>query len=355
MALYPTRVLDRVGSLLDGASATSDLEYHRVELVAAARRRREGRPIPEALVACERAAAVAALAAPALLRRVRDAATGPLVLIKGPDVARYYPDPSERDFSDLDVLAPDAAVTQGELLAAGFEEVGEPALYEHIHHLRPLHWPGLPLVIEVHSALKWIEGVEPPPTGELLAAAESQPTRPDGLLVLPAAHHALVLAAHGWAHEPLARLRDLLDIALVAGAADLDEIDELAARWGVWRMWRTTYRAIDAVVGDAPRPLSVALWGRHLVEARERTVLESHLERLCGDLWGLPRHQLIAVVTALGADLVPRAGESWTAKFARTRAAVNNAFVPKSQHDRMLEKKETYDPAAPSEAAARVA
>jgi putative nucleotidyltransferase-like protein len=355
MALYPSRVLDRVGALLDSAPRTADLEYHRLELVAAARMRREGRAVPAELVARERAAAVAALAAPALLRRVRMATTGPLVLIKGPDVARYYPDPAERDFSDLDVLAPDAVATQRRLLQVGFEEVGEPRLYEDIHHLRPLHWPGLPLVIEVHSAPKWIEGVEPPDTAELIAAAESQPPRPDGMLVLPAAHHALVLAAHGWAHEPLARLRDLLDIALVAGAADLDEVDRLAKRWGVWRMWRTTSRAIDAVVGDGPRPLSVALWGRHLVSARERTVLESHLERWCGDIWGIPRNQLLAALTAIGADMRPRSDEGWTTKVARSRAAISNAFVPKSQHDQMLERKETYDAASPSEAATRVA
>jgi len=355
MALYPTRVLDRVGALLDSAPRTADLEYHRLDLVATARMRREGRAVPAELVTRERAAAVAALAAPALLHRVRKATAGPLVLIKGPDVARYYPDPAERDFSDLDVLSPDALATQRQLLRAGFQEVGEPELYEDIHHLRPLHWPGLPLVVEVHSAPKWIQGVEPPSAAELIAAAESEPVRPDGLLVLPAAHHALVLAAHGWAHEPLARLRDLLDIALVTAAADPDEVDRLAKRWGIWRMWRTTSRAIDAVVGDAPRPLSVTLWARHLESARERTVLESHLERVCGDIWGLPRNQLLAALTAIGADVRPRSDEGWTAKVARSRAALNNAFVPKSQHDQMLERKETYDAASPSEAATRVA
>ena len=355
MALYPSQILDRVGALIDNAPSTADLAYHRVELIAAARWRRKGRPVPAELVACERAAAVSALAAGRLLERVRQATDGPLILIKGPDVARYYPDAAERDFSDLDVLTQDAPGTQRQLLAAGFEEVGDPALYEGIHHLRPLHWPGLPLVVEVHSSPKWIEGVMPPDAAELIAAAESQPERPDGLLVLPAAHHALVLAAHGWAHEPLARLRDLLDIALVARAARYEELDRLAAAWGLQRMWRTTFCAIEAVVGDGPRPLSVALWGRHLEEARERTVLESHLERTCGDLWGLPRSHLPSVVTALGADLLPRAGEGWAAKVVRTRAALSDAFVPKSQHDRMLERKERHDAASTPEAARRVA
>jgi hypothetical protein len=355
MALYPSQMLDRVGALIDHAPSTADLAYHRVELIAAARWRRKGRSIPADLVACERAAAVSALAAGRLLERVRQATDGPLVLIKGPDVARYYPDPAERDFSDLDVLTRDAPATQRQLLGSGFVEVGEPALYQGIHHLRPLHWPGLPLVVEVHSSAKWIDGVVPPDTAELIAAAESQPGRPDGFLVLPPAHHALVLAAHGWAHEPLARLRDLLDIALVARAAHYEEIDRLAAAWGLQRMWRTTACAIEAVVGDGPRPLSVVLWGRHLEEARERTVVESQPERTCGDLWGLPRSHLPSVVTALGADLLPGAGEGWAAKVVRTRAALSNAFVPKSQHDRMLERKERHDAASPPEAARRVA
>jgi hypothetical protein len=188
-----------------------------------------------------------------------------------------------------------------------------------------------------------------------VAAASSEPPRADGLLLLPPAHHALLLAVHGWAHTPLARLRDLLDVALVGAAAEPDEIDELAARWGVRRMWRSTSRAIDAVLGGGMRPASVAIWARHLEQARERTVLESHLQRWLGSLWGLPTERLLSAVGALGADLLPDRGEAWPAKLARTRAAVGNAFVPKSQHDEMLQRKEEDDGTSTSDEPARVA
>ncbi|MGH2716768.1 MAG: nucleotidyltransferase family protein, partial [Thermoleophilaceae bacterium] len=287
-----------------------------------------------------------------LLRRVRESADGPLLLVKGPEVARHYPDPSLRDFRDVDLIVRDSAATQRQLLAAGFEEVGEPWVYEGIHHLRPLHWPGLPLVVEVHHSPKWLDHVEPPTAGSLLCAGVR---RPDGLLVPPPAHHALVLAAHGWAHRPLTRVRDLLDVALVALAANPAEVDRLAGAWGVRRMWRTTARAIGAVLGAGRRPVSVAVWARHLEDARERTVLESHLQRSLSDLWGLPRNRLLAAGDGVRGILAPEDGEGWPDKLARTRAAIGNAFTPKSQHDRMLQRKEEDGPASTAEPPARVA
>ena len=53
---------------------------------------------------------------------------------------------------------------------------------------------------------------------ELLAAASPRDGGPAGILVLPPEHHLLLLAAHSWAHEPLRRLRDIVDMALVAGS-----------------------------------------------------------------------------------------------------------------------------------------
>jgi hypothetical protein len=153
----------------------------------------------------------------------------------------------------------------------------------------------------------------------------------------------------------LSRLRDLLDVALVARAADPEQLSELARDWGLARMWRTTDRAAQAVLGDGVRPISIAVWARHLGEARERTVLESHLQRWLGDLWGLPGDRLVAAASAVGADLVPEPHEGWPTKLARTRVAVGNAFKPKSQHDRMLQGEEEDDHAKTAKAPARVA
>ena len=153
---------------------------------------------------------------PLLLERIRTATEGPLLLVKGPEVARLYPDPALRSFRDLDILVPDAPATQRQLLAAGFQETGDPRLYEQIHHLRPLFWPGLPLLVEVHSSPKWIASLDPPPAAELIRTAARSQAGPPGVLAPSPAQHALLLAAHAWAHRPLSRLRDLIDIAVVA-------------------------------------------------------------------------------------------------------------------------------------------
>ena len=82
--------------------------------------------------------------------------------MKGPEVALRYPGPALRGFRDLDLLVPDAPAVQRELLAAGFEPVGLPEKYAAIHHLRPLAYPGLPLLVEVHDRPKWPEHLRTP-------------------------------------------------------------------------------------------------------------------------------------------------------------------------------------------------
>jgi hypothetical protein len=69
----------------------------------------------------QRAASVGAMLAPALLQRIREAAGGELILLKGPEVAALYPAGGRR-FSDVDVLVRDADSVQAALLRAGFVE-----------------------------------------------------------------------------------------------------------------------------------------------------------------------------------------------------------------------------------------
>ena len=109
---------------------------------------------------------------------------------------------------------------QAALLAAGFVEVGEAGRYEDIHHLRALWWPGLPLVVEIHDRPKWPDGLTGPSTEELLAAAVPARLGVDGIGALPPAEHALLLAAHAWAHEPLGRLGQLVDVAATLRRTD---------------------------------------------------------------------------------------------------------------------------------------
>jgi Uncharacterised nucleotidyltransferase len=330
-------IFERLDGLLDEAPSVHDLEHHRLLLVAARRRRELGLEVPGRMLGAERMAAAGALATAPLLGRVRDALDGPVLLVKGAEVARRYPDPALRSFGDLDLIVPDAERAQRQLRRAGFEPCGEAWVYEGIHHLRPLRLPGFPLLVELHHEPKWVDGLEPPSVEELLRLAVPAPWLCEGVLVLPPAPHALLMTAHTWGHYPLTPLRDLLDIALVAGEAERDEIERLAAAWGLERLWRSTWRATNCLFGDGRRPLSTRVWARHLAQVRERTVLESHLQRWLAGLWAVPRRQALGNFRrAVANDLRPGGDETWGAKLGRTRRALRNAFLRKSHHDHAL-------------------
>jgi hypothetical protein len=328
-----------VEHLADRAASIDDLRAHRMHLIAARRMRALGRPVPAALENEMRTSAACSLSVPLLLRRVRAALDGPLVVIKGPEVAAHYPDPVLRPYGDLDLLVADAAAAQRALLAAGFFPIGDPRLYEDIHHLRPLASPGLPLYVELHSAPKWPDGFSAPRSAELIAAAVPSSLGVDGVCTLDRAHHALVLAAHSWAHSPLRRVGELLDVAVVADGLAAAELRALAARWGLRRIWDTTTAAADALFAGGGTTLPLRTWARHLRHVRERTVLESHLERWLSGFWGLDAGSAIAGVRAtLARELLPAPGETVRAKLSRTRLAVGNARVHQSHHADQVER-----------------
>lgn len=332
----------QIDSLLERAPADSALRLHRVELLEARRRRAAGiRPGPE-LEADETRARAADLAVAPLLARVRTACDASLLVVKGPEVAVDYPKPWLRPFHDLDLLTDDAAGVQAALLAAGFREVGDPALFEGIHHLRPLWWPGLPLTIELHSRPKWPAELGGPAVAELLESAVPARVGVPGISTLPPAHHAVLLAAHAWAHEPLARLGQLIDVAATVARAAPGEAAALARRWGCLRMWRTTERAARALIHGDVRALSVALWARHLPAVRERTVFESHLHEWLAPVAGLPARRAPAAVLRAVLDAGRRGtDETWRMKLARTRVALRNAATARSEHGLSLEQRHT--------------
>ena len=232
----------RVDELLARAPGPEALRYHRLHLLDARRRLALGQVLePDRLH--ERDGALAdVLAAPLVLERARSAWDGQLVLIKGPEVACNYPGAATRPFGDLDLVTEDAPAARRALIAAGFQEMGHPDLYENLHHLRPLRWPGTPLAVELHMRPMWPAGLEAPPVAELLRRAVPSRTVA-GIDSLPAAEHALVLAAHGWADEPLARIGRLLDVAATAARAVPGDVDAIAREWGCMRMWRAVARA----------------------------------------------------------------------------------------------------------------
>lgn len=333
---------DRVEELVDRAEDLSDLREHRLELFAARRWRELGRAVPDDVVDEERRAAIMTMTAPLVLEKIRAAVEGPVVLLKGPEVAFRYPNPDLRPYGDLDILVPNPNEVHAALRAAGFEEVGDPDLYVDIHHLRPLRHRSLPVIVEVHSAPKWIESLEPPRTSELIAAAVPSRVGVDGILTLRPDHHALVLAAHSWAHEPLGRLLELVDIAVMIQGLDRDGLHALASAWRMERVWNTTLTAMDALLTNGVRrePLPLRLWARNLPSVRSRTVFESHVERWLAGFWALPLPKALRAAGASAArSLGPEEGETWRDKLARMRLAFRHASAPRSEHDRELQQR----------------
>jgi hypothetical protein len=271
---------------------------------------------------------------------VRDVCNGPILVIKGPEVAARYPAPELRPFKDLDLLVPRPEEAQEALLAAGFQPIGDPALYVDIHHLRPLALRGFPISVEIHSQPKWLEQRRPPATAELLASAVPSTTGVDGVLAPDPVHHALLLAAHSWAHEPLRRLRDLVDAAAMVQGLDRNEVGRVARAWEIGRLWETTAATLDALFFGERTPWALRVWARNLLKVRERTVLENHLERVLSNFWALSGRESAAALGPLVAEeLRPAADETWGEKLARSGQAVRNALRRRSEHDAALERR----------------
>jgi hypothetical protein len=328
---------DSVDRLVDRAPSLAAIRWHGLQLLAARRWRAQGRPVPQALLNEERATALRLMSTPVVLERVRAACDGPLVLFKGYEVALAYSDPAFRPFVDLDLLVEDSAMAQRALLAAGFLEVGKPELFKDIHHQRPLWLPGFPLTVELHHDVKWPDRLAQPPAREFLEAAVPSTSGVPGISTLPAPFHALALAAHSWAHLPLRQIKELLDVAAVAEGGERAEIAALARRLGIGRVWHTTIGAVDSLFYDGARSLAEGIWARHLLDARERTVLESHVQKWSSPFWALPWHKAgRAAAGEILSEVTPGEGEGWRDKGRRTRHAVGNALVPRSEHDSQL-------------------
>ena len=334
-------IWERVDEIVAATENVDALRHHGVELIAARILRAQGRPVPEQLLLDERIAAIRTLGVPVLLKRIRGAYDGTLVLMKGPEAAARYPEPTARPFCDLDFLVDDPAGAHRALMAAGFVEVGDDNRYDETHHLRPLVWPDMPLGIELHRELNRPFWLAAPDASELLELTRPSTTGVPGLSGPVPAAHALLLAAHSWAHEPLRRLLDLIDVLVVLEDDDDRRLArELAFRWGLGRVWRTTISAADALFGRPTSMQALPIWARHLTAVRERTVFETHLTRWAGPVSGLPHKRLRALggATRIFTEAArPRRGERWTDAVRRTGLAIADAPRPQSEHDRIKE------------------
>jgi hypothetical protein len=292
-------------------------------------RRRRGDAVSPVLADEQRAARFSMLCATGLLKRLRTTLDGPIMLLKGPEVALRYPAGARR-FGDVDILVPDAQSVHTSLRADGFDEVPEPeGLPTHHHHLEPLRLPTIPLLVEVHSSPNWLAGMRPPQLDELFEAAVPSSLGVAGILAPSRAHHTLMLASHAWRDEALRRVRDLVDVAAMAEGIDRRELDRLARAWGMRRVWNTTEAAIEGVLRGGKRTFPLRSWARHLPAIRERTVLEHHLARWMHPYWETtPRQALGRTLRTAAAELAPADGETWSEKGTRTLRALRSPSAP---------------------------
>lgn len=332
---------DALDEVVARAPGVVDLRAHGLHLVAAARLRRLGRPLPPELADDQQKAALRSLAVPVLLERIRAACEGPILLLKGYEVALHYPAPTLRPFADIDVLVPDPERAFRALTAAGFRPLGPSEdYYDGLHHLRPLCLPSLPVVVEVHRRPVWVRWSAAPSVEELVEHAVPSLSGVDGIQTLAPAQHALVVAAHSWAGAPLRRIGDVVDSAALAAGVEPGAIDAWARRWDVDGLWRYLERVADTLFAGAPPPASVRTWGRSALQVREATVFEQHERRLLGAFAVLPlRRALWQAAVELASDVMPVRGETWGMKLRRTALALRNAFVGRSRHEAALKKR----------------
>jgi hypothetical protein len=323
---------------VETAPSLEALRKHRLHLAAARLWRSRGREVPADFVSDERVAAVRAMLAPRILGKVRSAYGGDLMLLKGPEVAAHYPVASDRAFRDLDLLAQDPAAAHRALLGAGFVQVADPDLFgSYHHHLTPLMWPGAPLVVEIHRRPSRPEWLEPVSGETMFRFAVPSATGLPGLVAPEPAAHAVLVVAHAWKHDPLGNLGQLLDAAALLASADRQRAGAFARAWGWERMWHTTIGVMDAVLAEKRRGLASKLWARHLLDARERVVLENHISRLAAPVSSLPASGVPdAVAGALRATAAREPDENWMTKLRRSRLAIAHAFRFGSEHEQSL-------------------
>jgi hypothetical protein len=327
-----------VDRLIDRSAGLDDLRAHRIHLLAARRWRALGLDVPAALQEEERRAAIFSLVVPRVLEDIRAVCDGTLLLLKGPEVGAYYPDPALRPATDIDLLAEDPEGTQARLLDAGFVTIGEDsAAYRTAHHLRPLVHSTLAVKVEIHRRPEWVKWGAAPSTAELFNAAVPSATGIAGISTVPPAHHALLVAAHSWSTLPMRRISDLVDLEALTLAVDRQEVAALAKRWDVAGVYRTLIGAADALLLGAPRTPALRTWARDMANAEEPTVFRTHLRRLAGPPWALPPHRAArATLSVIAREVLPAPDETWRSKLSRVKQGLRHPRRRRSEHERHI-------------------
>jgi hypothetical protein len=217
------------------------------------------------------------------LQRVVDVLQEPVLVLKGPEVAAYYPERTLRTYGDLDILVLDLPSAERRLIDAGFAELMPGKKVAGHHHDSPLGFGAMALMVELHRDPGWLRWLTPPANDELFRIAVPSTTGVDGTYALSTDQLALFLASHAWRHGPYNTLIHLIDLELLRQQTDPIELATLARRWGIENVWTSLCAMIDWYIyqdGEAPHAVH-RWWARHLTETRERTLFEFYLA-----MWG---------------------------------------------------------------------
>ena len=197
-----------------------------------------------------------------LLRDQIEAHSGPIVLMKGLEVAMLYPSPTQRPFRDLDVLVEDPRVRWDRLVQRGFRSNPTRRLDIDHHHLPALEDTTGTLGVEFHhrpNVPLWASI----PTEFVIDTAEPSRTGIDGVLRPRDDVHALLMAMHCW-EGGFTRLRDLFDALLLAASGEASgkvPVEATAASLGLRRFWRVTERLAESqVLGEPARRVPLQRW-----------------------------------------------------------------------------------------------
>jgi len=330
-------IWDGVDRLLDAAEDEHAIAVHSLQFLAIRRWRETGRAVPATWLDDQRLMAMVTLALPGVLRQIRSVVEGPIVLMKGPEVATLYPGTALRPFGDVDLLVQDADVAHQALLELGLSLDRERPAPDAFHHLTPLRVEYPPLKIEIHRRPNWLPWLPPPSVEELFAAAGPSRLGVVGLSTLAPEHHALTVAVHNWLHGPLLSVGGLLDSALLSRECDPAVLLRTAKRWGVDRIWQTSSRAAEALLLGEGSSLPLAIGGRHLRRVHERTMVGWQASMYLGSLWApTPMEAVHALSTTLVDGIRLPEGHSWRTRAPRIFRVVRSAARPASRYDDLV-------------------
>lgn len=204
-----------------------------------------------------------------MIRDVRTLVDGPLVLMKGIEVAQLYHEPWRRDFVDVDMLVGEVSAADAALRDAGFQA---------LHQTASLVRAANPVTIELHrrpSSPRWAHF----PADEVIAQSRPSRTGIDGVLRPRDDHHVVLVAWNYW-RDGACRARDLVDLQLLRQRTTDEDVRATANDWGVGRIWEATSVLLDALEGDQ----KTLPWAHRALLDLEPV---SHRRRRLRRLWGI--------------------------------------------------------------------